>query len=52
VIKVGGLGLVHVTLVNERCNHLAGHLNRHHEEALLSAGAVTAPAMRSTPWGR
>ncbi len=45
-IKVAGIGLVHVALVNERRNHHAGHLNRHHEAALLAAGAVAALAAR------
>ncbi len=46
IIKVAGIGLVHVALVNERRNQLAGHLDRHHETALLAAGAVAALAAR------
>ncbi len=45
------MGLVHVALVNERRNHLAGHLNRHHEAALLAAGAVAALAARGGAGG-
>ncbi len=35
-----------VALVNERLDHLTGHLNRHYEAALLAAGAVAALAAR------
>ena len=55
-IKVAGIGLFHIALINERRNQLAGHLNRHHETALLAAGAVAALAFaglgRGTGQGR
>ena len=45
IIKVAGIGLVHVALVNERLNHLAGHQNPRHEDAMAAPLAVPALAL-------
>ncbi len=34
MIKVAGIGLVQVALVNERLNHLTRHQNPRHEDAM------------------
>ncbi len=48
IIKVAGIGLVHVAPVNECRNHLAGHLDRHHEAALLTLGQFASASLRPT----
>ncbi len=41
-IKVAGIGVVHVALVNERLNHLTGHQNPCNEDAMAATLAVAA----------
>ncbi len=50
-IKVAGIGLIDVPLVNERLKHLTGHLDRHHEAAVLASVAVAALAFGGSGGG-
>ncbi len=46
MIGVAGIDLVHVALFDERLNHLTGHQNPRHEDAMAAALAVPALAER------